>query len=236
MHYNNNPKKNINKTFKNGNIEIKNVYHKYNDKFVLENINITIQKGEKVAFVGQIGSGKSTLVKLIMGFQSLVMGNITIGNVNINNVSNQELRENIFYIPQKPKLFNRTLYENIVYGLKTPPTKEEVIHILDDLKLDDLSVEFKERMDQLMGIEGNNLSGGQKQIVWLLRAFFRKTHIVILDEPTSALDPENKNKLIHVIKRLTIGKTLIIISHDHIDESFRKIQFKDGKIITSDYF
>ena len=234
--YNNNPKKNINKTFKNGNIEIKNVYHKYNDKFVLENINITIQKGEKVAFVGQIGSGKSTLVKLIMGFQPLVMGNITIGNVNINNVSNQELRENIFYIPQKPKLFNRTLYENIVYGLKNPPTKEEVIHILDDLKLDDLSVEFKERMDQLMGIEGNNLSGGQKQIVWLLRAFFRKTHIVILDEPTSALDPANKNKLIHVIKRLTIGKTLIIISHDHIDESFRKIQFKDGKIITSDYF
>jgi ABC-type multidrug transport system fused ATPase/permease subunit len=234
--YNENPKKIVNKTFKNGDIQIKNVYHKYKDKFVLENINITIQKGEKVAFVGQIGSGKSTLVKLIMGFQPLLMGNITIGNIDINNISNNELRENIFYIPQKPKLFNRTLYENIVYGLKTPPTKEDILSILDDLKLDDLSNEFKERMDELMGIEGNNLSGGQKQIVWLLRAFFRKTYIVILDEPTSALDPQNKNKLIHVIKRLTVGKTLIIISHDHIDESFRKIQFKDGQITSSDYF
>ena len=234
--YNENPKKIVNKTFKNGDIQIKNVYHKYKDKFVLENININIQKGEKVAFVGQIGSGKSTLVKLIMGFQPLLMGNITIGNIDINNISNNELRENIFYIPQKPKLFNRTLYENIVYGLKTPPTKEDILSILDDLKLDDLSNEFKERMDELMGIEGNNLSGGQKQIVWLLRAFFRKTYIVILDEPTSALDPQNKNKLIHVIKRLTVGKTLIIISHDHIDESFRKIQFKDGQITSSDYF
>ena len=122
--------KNITKTFKNGDIVVKGVYHKYKDDFVLENINLTISKGEKVAFVGQIGSGKSTLIKLIMGFQPLVLGDILIGGVSINNISNQELRSNIFYIPQKPKLFNRSLYENIVYGLKNPPTKEEVIHIL----------------------------------------------------------------------------------------------------------
>jgi ABC-type multidrug transport system fused ATPase/permease subunit len=231
---------NVNKkggnTFKNGDIVISNVYHKYNKDFVLEKINIKIEKGEKIAFVGQIGSGKSTMIKLLLGFQPLNMGTITIGGVNINTISNKELRKNIFYIPQKPKLFNRTLYDNITYGLDNPPSREEILNILDELKLDDLKEEFGERMDKLMGIEGNNLSGGQRQIVWLLRAFFRKSYILVLDEPTSALDPENKNKLIHVIKRLTIGKTLIIVSHDQIDESFRKIQFKNGRIVTNNYF
>jgi ABC-type multidrug transport system fused ATPase/permease subunit len=228
--------KNVTNTFKNGDIVVKGVYHKYKDEFVLENINLTIHKGEKVAFVGQIGSGKSTLIKLIMGFQPLVMGDISIGGVQINNISNQELRSNIFYIPQKPKLFNRTLYENIVYGLKNPPSKNDILNILDDLKLEDLREEFKDRFDENMGIEGNKLSGGQRQIVWLLRAFFRKTCILILDEPTASLDPQNKNKLIYIIKRLTVGKTLIIVSHDEIDESFRQIKFKDGKLISTDFF
>ena len=234
--YSINPNKKSTKYFKNGDIVIKNVYHKYNKEFVLENINITIQKGEKVAFVGQIGSGKSTMIKLLMGFQPLLMGEITIGGININHIANKEIRKNIFYIPQKPKLFNRSLYDNIVYGLPNPPSKTEILTILDDLNLDDLKIEFGERMDKLMGIEGNNLSGGQRQIVWLLRAFYRKSHILILDEPTSALDPENKNKLIHVIKKLTVGKTLIIVSHDQIDESFRKIEFKNGKLVSTNYF
>jgi ABC-type multidrug transport system fused ATPase/permease subunit len=234
--YSINPNKKSSKYFKNGDIVIKNVYHKYNKEFVLENINITIQKGEKVAFVGQIGSGKSTMIKLLMGFQPLLMGDITIGGININHIANKEIRKNIFYIPQKPKLFNRSLYDNIVYGLPNPPSKTEILTILDDLNLDDLKIEFGERMDKLMGIEGNNLSGGQRQIVWLLRAFYRKSHILILDEPTSALDPENKNKLIHVIKKLTVGKTLIIVSHDQIDESFRKIEFKNGKLVSTNYF
>jgi len=228
--------KNVSKTFKNGDIVISKVYHKYKHDFVLENINITIKKGEKVAFVGQIGSGKSTLIKLIMGFQPLIMGDITIGGVHINTMSNQELRSNIFYIPQKPKLFNRSLYDNIVYGLKRPPTKNEILQILDDLKLEDIKNEFNNRFDEEMGIEGNKLSGGQRQIVWLLRAFFRKASILVLDEPTASLDPNNKNKLIYVIKKLTIGKTLIIVSHDEIDESFRQIKFKDGKLISSDFF
>jgi ABC-type multidrug transport system fused ATPase/permease subunit len=234
--YSVNPNKKSISRFKNGDIVIKDVYHKYNKDFVLEKINITIKKGEKIAFVGQIGSGKSTMIKLLLGFQPLLMGHISIGGVNINNIPNNEIRQNIFYIPQKPKLFNRTLYDNIVYGIKTPPSKEEILSILEDLNLTDLKNEFEERMDKLMGIEGNNLSGGQRQIVWLLRAFFRKSYILILDEPTSALDPENKNRLIHVIKKLTIGKTLIIVSHDQIDESFRKIEFKDGKLISNSYF
>jgi len=226
----------VNTTFKNGDIIIKNVYHKYGDVFVLENISIDIKQGEKIAFVGQIGSGKSTLVKIIMGFQQLKMGQITIGGNSINSIDNKDLRDNIFYIPQKPKLFNRSLYENIVYGIKKPPSKEEILNILGDLGLDDIKNEFSDRMDLKCGIEGNKMSGGQRQIVWLLRAFFRVSRVLIMDEPTASLDPANKQKMIHVIKKLTIGKTLIIVSHDSIDDAFRKVEFKEGKLVSSNYF
>jgi ABC-type multidrug transport system fused ATPase/permease subunit len=227
--------KEVNRTFQNGDIVFSGVYHKYGDEFVLENVSLTIKKGEKVAFVGPIGSGKSTLVKLIMGFQPLVLGEVSIGGVSINNVANKDIREKIFYIPQKPKLFNRTLYENIVYGLNPPPSKEEVVKLMNDLNLDVADV-FEQKMDENVGVEGNNLSGGQRQIVWLLRSIYRPSAILILDEPTSALDPENKVMMISTIKKLSIGKTVIIVSHDDIDPAFRKISMKNGRVVTSTFF
>jgi ABC-type multidrug transport system fused ATPase/permease subunit len=222
-------------TFVNGDIVTSSVYHKYGDKFVLENVSVRIKKGEKVAFVGEIGSGKTTIVKLIMGFQPLLMGDITIGGVSINNISNKDLRDKIFYIPQKPKLFNRTLYENIVYGLNPAPSKEEVLKLMDDLKIDVRDV-FEKKMDEMVGVEGNNLSGGQRQIVWLIRSIYRPSAILILDEPTSALDPTNKLAMISTIKKLSVGKTVIIVSHDDIDPAFRKISMKDGRVINSSFF
>lgn len=232
--------KNENKTdkyrFRNGDIVFRNVYHKYNDTFVLENINIKIEKGEKVALVGQIGSGKSTLIKLLLGFQKLEMGSIEIDGISINDIPNENLREHIFYIPQKPKLFNRSLYENIIYGLKKPPSKEEIINLLRDLKLDDVASAFEIKMDEECGVDGNSLSGGQRQIVWLLRSFYRNSRILVLDEPTASLDPSNKKLMISVIKKMSIGKTVIIVSHDNIDPMFRKIQLKNGRLVSSSYF
>jgi ABC-type multidrug transport system fused ATPase/permease subunit len=215
------------KGFANGDIIYSNVYHKYKDTFVLNNVSFKIEKGEKVAFVGHIGSGKSTAVKLLLGFQPLTMGNISINGVSINEISNHQLRKNVFYIPQKPKLFNRTLYENITYGLENPPDEADILTILDELNMKDV---FKEKMNKKVGLDGNNLSGGQKQIVWLLRSFYRKSKIIVMDEPTASLDQDNKELLIKTINKLSIGKTLIIISHDQIDSNFRKIEFKDGKI------
>jgi ABC-type multidrug transport system fused ATPase/permease subunit len=222
-------------SFRNGDIVISNVYHKYGDKFVLDNVSLKINKGEKVAFVGEIGSGKTTIVKLIMGFQQLVMGDITIGGISINNIKNKDLRDKIFYIPQKPKLFNRTLYENIIYGLNKPPSREEIIKLMDDLNLDIKDI-FEKKMNENVGVEGNSLSGGQRQIVWLLRSIYRPSAILILDEPTSALDPDNKVVMISTIKKLSIGKTVIIVSHDDIDPVFRKISMKNGRVITSSFF
>ena len=228
-------KKNIN-AFKNGDIVFKGVYHKYKNQFVLENIDIHIEKGEKVAFVGQIGSGKTTLIKLLLGFQILNMGKITIGEMDVNHISNTQLRENIFYIPQKPKLFNRTLYENITYGIEKKPSKESILLLLDDLKLQDIRSVFEGKMDYSVGVEGNELSGGQRQIVWLLRAFYRQAPVLVLDEPTAALDPATKVLVMDVIKRINIGKTVIIVSHDPIDSSFRQIKLKKGRVIQETFF
>ena len=195
------------------------------DNFILENISITIKKGEKVAFIGKIGSGKSTLVKLIMGYQPLIMGSITIGGVSVNDMTNEDIRKNIFYIPQKPKLFNRTLYDNIVYGIDNKPSKEQ---ILDIMQL--YGIHFKMDLDEKVGVEGNSISGGQRQMVWLLRALLHPASILIMDEPTSALDPTNKTLINSIIKKSSVTKTVIIVSHDRIDSSFRKIRFEDGKL------
>ena len=234
-------------TFIDGDIVVSGVYHKYKktnqnenneidevdidiNDFVLENISMTIKKGEKIAFIGKIGSGKSTLVKLIMGYQPLVMGSITIGGVSVNDMTDDDIRKNIFYIPQKPKLFNRSLYDNIVYGIVNKPSKEK---ILDIMKLYD--IHFKMDMDEKVGVEGNSVSGGQRQMVWLLRALLHPASILIMDEPTSALDPMNKQLINSIIKKTSIHKTVIIVSHDKIDSSFRKIRFEDGKLTEYDF-
>ena len=234
--YNLNAKKTNSESFKNGDIVFQSVYHKYKNKFVLEKVDIQIEKGEKVAFVGQIGSGKTTLIKLLLGFQPLTMGTISIGGMDANKISNAQLRENIFYIPQKPKLFNRTLYENITYGIEKKPSKESILLLLDDLKLQDIRIVFEDKMDHTVGVEGNELSGGQRQIVWLLRAFYRQAPILVLDEPTAALDPATKVLVMDIIKRINIGKTVIIVSHDPIDSSFRQIKLKRGRVIQETFF
>jgi ABC-type multidrug transport system fused ATPase/permease subunit len=218
-------------------IVFSNIYHKYKDEFVLENINLTIRKGEKVALVGQIGSGKSTLIKLLLAFQPIQMGTVTIGGVDVNDIPNQSLRNNIFYIPQKPKLFNRTLYDNVVYGLgDNKPSKENILRLLGDLDLHDIAKVFEQKMDDEVGVDGNSLSGGQKQVVWLLRSFYRQSKILILDEPTAALDPEHKMHMVKIIKKLSPGKTVIIISHDDIDPMFRKVELKQGRMVHSGFF
>lgn len=214
--------------FKNGNIVFKHVYHKYEDKYSLENVSLTIRKGEKIAIVGESGSGKSTLIKLLMKHKFLTLGTITIGGVNINQLSTNELSKHIMYIPQSPKLFNRTLYDNIVYGLKHPPTREQLSETLRSMNIESISKVFIEKMDTLVGREGSLLSGGQRQIVWLLRSLYRVKPIIILDEPTASLDTNNKKMVIDSIKKIGYGKTIIIISHDEVDPEFRKIEFKQG--------
>jgi ATP-binding cassette subfamily B protein len=226
--------------FENGDIVFKNVNYQYNkDKLVLNNINLRIKKNEKVAIIGKIGSGKSTLIKLLLKLNIPVSGNIYIGNRDINKVSKEEFFEHVFYIPQKPKLLNRTLYENIVYGVHSKNKYQnikKITSIMNQMDLDtETKITFLNKMDENIGNEGSLLSGGQRQIVWILRALMRESAIIVMDEPTASLDRTNKQKLLSIVDKIGKSKTIIIISHDDVSFDYRKIYLNKGKI-ESDIF
>ena len=206
--------------------------HPNTDKSIYNNLNLNIPSGQSLAIMGSIGSGKSTIVKLLVRLQKHDSGEILINGTEVARINLNNLRKHIIYVPQHPILFNRTLWENLTYGLEN--IKEENIYkILDDAGLKDIKDVYKEKMHKSVGKLGSNLSGGQRQIVWLIRCILRESSVIILDEPTSALDEKSRRNVEKIIKKLSIGRTLIIITHDrellmHMD---RVIYFDKGEII-----
>jgi len=219
---------------KNGDIIFKNMTYKYENssKKLFDGFNLTIHKGDKIAIVGHIGCGKSTLVKLLMKYYGFDSGDITIGGQSIKDIDVKELRSSISYVPQQTILFDRTLYENITYGSKDV-NENDILKIFEQLNMHDLKKKFEERMHKTVGKNGGELSGGQRQIVWLLRAFLSNKEIIIIDEPTSSLDPESKEQVINMINYLFVNKTVLIVTHDRefIKSVEDVIELKDGKII-----
>lgn len=220
-----------------GGIEIKlrdiHFKHKNEDNYIYSGLNLTIPANQDVLIMGGIGSGKSTFAKLMIKLHKYEKGTITVNDIDIENIDSYELRENIVYVPQNPQLFNRTLWENITYGVDNDVSPETIYKLLDEHNLHDVNKRFHEMMTEEVGKNGSKLSGGQRQIVWLLRAFFKKNNVLILDEPTSALDNESKNEVIELIKLIKKTKTVIVISHDDIFKEIldRVIIFDKGKII-----
>lgn len=228
-----------NGAFVNGDIVFKNVTHKFNkdggEHVALQNVNLVIKKNENIALTGHIGSGKSTLIKTLLKLTVPSSGSVSIGGVDINNISKEELYSNVFYIPQKPKLLNRTLYENIVYGLEDHESQKEILskinNIMTFMRLDDITKKtFREKMHEPVGLEGSKLSGGQRQIVWIIRALLRAPSIIIMDEPTSSLDKSNKQKIYDIVEEIGTQKTIIVISHDEISFGFKKLHMKGGQV------
>ena len=123
-----------------------------------------------------------------------------------------------------------------MYGFDTKPedksqNEEKVFNILKRMKIESNIIDiFREKMDQPLGNDGVKLSGGQRQMVWIIRAMLRNPSIIIFDEPTSALDKKNKENIVNMIKEIGKNKTILIISHDDIDSSFRKITMKQGEV------
>lgn len=198
-------------------------------QFLLHIDDLHIHNGEHISIGGSIGSGKSTLIQAIMKYIPYE-GEITIGDQNISKVEREELRRYITYIPQQPKLFNRSIYENIIYGSKVNDI-ETVKRLIRDLDLHQLPIE---NLNRLVGKNGSKLSGGQRQIVYFLRFLMRDaTPIVILDEPTSALDSQTRDTILKILDVLLKDKTAIIITHDPIvvEKTNKHIILDKGKII-----
>jgi ABC-type bacteriocin/lantibiotic exporter with double-glycine peptidase domain len=166
-----------------------------------------------------------------MGYYSVDDDTILIDDQDINKFNLNSLRKQITYINQNTKLFNKTIFENIKYGNNI--TNEEIIAIYEKYNLQRIFKNIPNGFDSKVGVNGDSLSGGQKQIILLLRNYFKLNKIFILDEPTAALDNETREIVIQIIKDMIKDSTLIIITHDmnNLELINRKIKIESGKII-----
>jgi ATP-binding cassette subfamily C protein len=193
-------------------IELKSVYFSYDGVVnILENINMKIEAGKKVAIVGASGSGKTTLANIIVGFYPVDKGDILYNGVTIKKIGLDVVRENVYLVLQNPMLFNDTLRFNLTLGENID--EEEIWKALEIAQLKDFVESLPDKLDTIVGKNGVRLSGGQKQRLAIARMILAKPKVVILDEATSALDVETEAKLIRALEEYLKDKTTIYIAH-----------------------
>ena len=217
-----------------GKIELKNVsYSFYKSKYLsLENISLCIHAGERVGIIGQTGSGKSTLVKLLLKLIQPSQGSIYIDNHDLSTLHPVEVRQNIGYMPQDPFLFNGSIKDNI--DLSKPMSKTKMMEILKLTGLEDLIKKSGQGDGLNVGERGSNLSVGQRHLVALARSLANQAPIIVLDEPTTGLDVGLEKKLIHNLKNtLSKEQTLLVITHRFaaLELVDRVIVMNEGKVV-----
>ncbi len=197
-----------------GEIAFKNVSFEYPDDHnrVFKDLNFSIKKGEKIAFVGPSGGGKTTLCNLIPRFYDVTGGEILLDGQNIKSYTLKSLRKSIGMVQQDVYLFSGTVYENIVYG-RPDASREEVIEAAKKAGADEFIMTLKDGYDTYVGERGVKLSGGQKQRISIARVFLKNPPIIILDEATSALDNESEFAVAKSLNKLSVGRTTITIAH-----------------------
>ncbi|OGI74496.1 hypothetical protein A2W67_02535 [Candidatus Nomurabacteria bacterium RIFCSPLOWO2_02_40_28] len=218
---------------KEGRIIFHNVSFKYQmGEEVLTDFNLDIKPGERVGIVGHSGAGKSTITKLLLRFNDITEGSITIDGQDIRNVTQDDLRSVISYVPQEPILFHRPIKENINYG-KIDASQEEVIDVAIKAHADDFISKLPKGYDTLVGERGVKLSGGERQRVAIARAMLKDSPILMLDEATSSLDSISESYIQDAFTELMKGKTTIVIAHrlSTIQKMDRIIVLDKGKIV-----
>lgn len=199
----------------NANIQFQNISFIYpNQKEnALENISFELKKNHNYALVGKSGSGKSTIMNLLLRFYDVSAGDIIIDGNNIKDFSFSDLRSQISYVSQDIFLFDDTVRANICYGIKRKISDAELLKAAQDAEAYEFIKDLKYGFDTVIGSRGNLLSGGQKQRIVLARAFLKNSPILLLDEATSALDPISEKKVQNALKKLKKNRTCLIIAH-----------------------
>ena len=193
-------------------IEFKNVSFKYDTKWILKDINLTIEKGKTIALVGQSGSGKSTMVDLIPRYHDVQEGEVLIDGVNVKDTTLHDLRSIMGNVNQEAILFNDTFFNNISFGVENA-TMEQVIEAAKIANAHDFIMASEKGYDTMIGDRGGKLSGGQRQRISIARAILKNPPILILDEATSALDTESERMVQDALEKLMKNRTTIAIAH-----------------------
>ena len=197
-----------------GDVEFDHVYYRYPDKdeYVIKDLCLKVKKGECMAFVGASGSGKSTVMNMIIGFLKPTEGELLIDGKNICDLDLPDYRSNLSVVPQNSVLFEGSIRENITYGLKKY-TDEQLEDAVQRADVSEFLAEMPNGLDSNVGEHGGKLSGGQKQRIAIARALIRDPRILILDEATSALDNVSEYHVQKAIESVIKGRTTFIVAH-----------------------
>jgi subfamily B ATP-binding cassette protein MsbA len=201
---------------------------------VLRDVAIDLAPGTVCALVGPSGAGKSTFANLVPRFYEVSSGGIAIDGIDVRAMRVADLRRNIAVVSQDPVLFNDTIYNNLLLG-RPDATRAEIEQAAKDAFAHDFIQSQPQGYDTMVGERGGKLSGGQKQRIALARAFLRNAPLLILDEATSALDSESEAFIQLALRKLVVGKTVLIIAHrfSTIRDASMILVFKDGRIVAS---
>lgn len=197
-----------------GDVEFDHVYYRYPDKeeYIIKDLCLNVKKGECMAFVGASGSGKSTVMNMIIGFLKPTEGELLIDGKNICDLDLPDYRRNLSVVPQNSVLFEGSIRENITYGLKKY-TEEQLNDAVERANVNEFLPEMPNGLDSNVGEHGGKLSGGQKQRIAIARALIRDPRILILDEATSALDNVSEYHVQKAIESVIKGRTTFIVAH-----------------------
>lgn len=217
-----------------GSIEIKDLSFKYpdSDEFVLENISLKVKKGQTLGIIGRTGSGKTTLVNLLLRIYNAAKEKLLIDEKDIMTIPLKSLRKNIAYVPQDNFLFSDTIVRNITFGADDIHM-DEVIKNTKLACVHDNIIEFKDGYETMVGERGITLSGGQKQRISIARALIKDSPILIFDDALSAVDTDTEEKILSALKGEGFDRTTIIIAHriSTIKHSDHIIFLDEGKIV-----
>lgn len=214
-------------------IEMSHVSFRYEnaEKDALHDVSLSIKEGERVAFVGPSGGGKTTLASLVARFFDTTEGEIRIGGVNVKDIPSEELMNQVSFVFQDSKLLKMSIFDNIRLGRKDA-TREEVLEALKNAQCDDIIAKMPNGIDTIIGTKGTYVSGGEAQRLALARVMLKNAPIVILDEATAFADPDNEARMQQAFSKLSEGKTVLMIAHrlSSIADADRIFVLKDGAI------
>ena len=215
-------------------IDYSHVRFRYADKWIINDVSLSIKKGQTVALVGQSGSGKTTLADLLPRFYDVQEGSITIDGTDIRQFTTHDLRSLMGNVNQEAILFNDSFYNNITFGVDHA-TREEVIEVAKIANAYDFIMASEQGFDTNIGDRGGNLSGGQRQRVSIARAILKNPPILILDEATSALDTESEHLVQEALDKLMRNRTTLVIAHrlSTIKNADLICVMQDGRIVES---